>query len=301
MGIAKASVGGAMFLALAVAPGIAADTKPHIDTSGVNVQPAYPANAYGTGERGAVVMAVAVTPDGKVSRVRLVQTSGFNDLDSAAIAGVMGWKFIPATHDGVDVEDVSMVKLVFQPPDAADGASSTPAQPVPDPTIYLASSIDMKAERGKETDEKKPLPCPNGRIDVTLQFLHQNGAAALPGNHDPYAFAGVQVSAGKDDRASVLMVDREEYSPPMQNFIFQRTHMGGQKTDLQYSFFSYIGNLQTVSLVWNADGLITGYVGARQTQQTQLPSQPTHFRLLVSGAAARFTGAELTCTPAPAG
>src|ERR1700733_7212779 len=140
-------------------------------------------------------MAVGVAPDGKVSRVRLVETSGFNDLDSAAIAGVMGWKFIPAAHDGVNVEGVSMVKLVFQPPDtpAADGASSTPAQPVPDPTIYLASSIDMKAERGKEIEEEKPLPCPNGRIDVTLQFLHQNGAAALVGEQDPYPFTGVQI------------------------------------------------------------------------------------------------------------
>ena len=223
MRIVQAPLGALLLFVLTVAPSQAVDTKPHIDTSGVNMQPAYPASAYGTGERGAVVIAVAVTTEGKASRVRLLRTSGYNDIDSAAIAGVMGWRFIPATHDGANVEGVSTIKLVFQPPDPPQSANNTnpplPPPDVPAPTDFLPPEVELNADRGKFTDLVRPIPCANGRMDVTIEFQHVNGRAAL-GDGDP-AFSALEVSVG-EDRAGIVAVDREAYKPPIEDFGFQR-------------------------------------------------------------------------------
>jgi TonB family protein len=299
MRIAQVPLGALLLLALSAAPSRAVDTKPHIDTSGVNMQPAYPASAYGTGERGAVVMAIAVTKEGKASRVRLIQTSGYNDIDSAAIAGVMGWKFIPATHDGVVAEGISTIKLVFQPPapaPSANSASPPPQQPdVPAPKDFLPSQIDLDAERGKFADLVRPIPCANGRMDVTVAFQHVNGRAAF-GDGDP-AFAALQVSAG-EDRAGVVVVDREAYSPPIEDFGFQRSFANGSDASwVTYAYFGRFGAPQTISIFWNAYGLVTGRLGGEQDHETQLPSQPTEVRLRASGMVSRFIEPQLICLP----
>lgn len=301
MRIAQAPLGALLLLALSAAPSQAVDTKPHIDTSGVNMQPAYPASAYGTGERGAVVMAVAVTTAGKASRVRLIQTSGYNDIDAAGIAGVMGWKFIPATHDGAAVEGVSTIKLVFQPPDpppSADGANPPPPPPaVPAPTDFLPAQVDLAADRGKFADLVRPIPCANGRMDVTIEFQHVSGRAALAGEEGDAAFAALEVSSG-EDRAAVVAVDRETYDPPIEDFGFQRVFSNGRDTSwVTYSFFGRFGARQTVSIYWNAYGYVTGQLGGSQTHETQLPSQPKSVRLRVSSMASRFVEPQLICLP----
>jgi len=288
--------------ALMLAFGVASateDTQPHIDTSGVNLQPAYPASAYGTRESGAVVLGVGVTSEGKVSRIRLVQTSGFNDIDSTAIAGVMGWKFIPATHDRTAVEGVSVVKLVFQPPpDAAAQGNPTAAPEVKSPTNFLPSTIDLQAERSKFAYETRPIPCPNGKVTVTLQFQHVLGEAAFPYEAQGMAFMAVEVLSDHD-AAAVVMEDAEAASPPVEDFLFRRTSADGQQQskDLEFRGFGNFGTKESVSISWNAYGLVTGTVGNLQTQQTQLPSQPTKIRLTVSSLAARFIAPELVCVP----
>jgi protein TonB len=74
-------------------------TPPHVDTSGTNLQPAYPATAVVNGEQGSVGMEVLVGSDGKVRDMRLQKSSGYDDLDNAALAAVWGWKFIPASRN----------------------------------------------------------------------------------------------------------------------------------------------------------------------------------------------------------
>ena len=105
---------------LFVSPALAGITaKAHVDTSGVNMQPAYPATALAGHEQGAVIVAAAIREDGTVKNVAIAASSGYDDLDNAAANAVYKWKFVPAMVDGNSVEGDTQVKIVFNPPDEA--------------------------------------------------------------------------------------------------------------------------------------------------------------------------------------
>lgn len=104
-------------LALLPAAALSAETKPHVDASGTNMQPAYPETAVAGREQGAAVISVLVKSDGTVRRVSLLRSSGYSDLDNAAANAVNGWKFVPATDDGKPIEGWTNVQIVFTPPD----------------------------------------------------------------------------------------------------------------------------------------------------------------------------------------
>ena len=93
-----------------------ADSKPHVDLNAGNMQPAYPASAIPGKESGAAVVNATVRPDGTVRQVTLQVSSGFADLDTAALNAVKGWKFVPAMDDGEAVEADTSVQIVFSPP-----------------------------------------------------------------------------------------------------------------------------------------------------------------------------------------
>jgi protein TonB len=85
----------------------------------------YPDAAQLNGEEGTVLVDVYVRPNGRAGKVRVAQSSGFNDLDNAAVESVLNWRFVPATRDGDLVSDWSAVKIVYQLP--------RPAPPQPPP------------------------------------------------------------------------------------------------------------------------------------------------------------------------
>jgi protein TonB len=101
---------------LSATAALSAETKPHVDASGANMQPAYPASALPNREQGAVVISARIKADGAVRSVALRQSSGYSDLDSAAANAVSGWKFVPATKDGAPTEGWTSVQIVFAPP-----------------------------------------------------------------------------------------------------------------------------------------------------------------------------------------
>lgn len=102
---------------LCIASAFAGVTAPaHVDTSGVNKQPAYPATALAGREGGAVVIGASIRDDGSVKKVSLVQSSGYNDLDSAAANAVNNWKFVPALENGNSIDSTIKVQIVFTPP-----------------------------------------------------------------------------------------------------------------------------------------------------------------------------------------
>ncbi|HWA30895.1 MAG TPA: energy transducer TonB [Rhizomicrobium sp.] len=103
-------------ISLPVSAVLAADTLPRVDSSGANMQPAYPPTALPDKESGAVVISATVEPDGTVKAVNLRKSSGYADLDQAAANAVNGWKFIPATENGQPVEGKTAVQIVFTPP-----------------------------------------------------------------------------------------------------------------------------------------------------------------------------------------
>ncbi len=109
---------GLVVAALALLPVTAsgAETNAHLDATGANMQPAYPETAVAGREQGAVIVAVLVKTDGTVRRLALQKSSGFSDLDNAAMNAVNGWKFVPAMKDGVPVEGPAVVQVAFAPP-----------------------------------------------------------------------------------------------------------------------------------------------------------------------------------------
>ena len=146
--------------ALAAGP----DSPPHVDTSGVNHQPPYPQTALQNLERGAAVLGVAVTADGTVTRVSLIETSGFNDLDASAISTVLGWKFAPAMKEGAPVEGTTMVKLVFEPPAAAPNPDDAQPPP-PSSQLLFPARMTMSAADGKQEVRDFPVPCRRGAFE----------------------------------------------------------------------------------------------------------------------------------------
>ncbi|ODS97806.1 MAG: hypothetical protein ABS56_08170 [Lautropia sp. SCN 69-89] len=83
-----------------------ARSGPHVDaTWSGNVPPPYPTMARRMGDQGEVRLDVHVGADGRVTEVRLRQSSGSTLLDRTAIDTVRKWRFRPATVDGQPVAE----------------------------------------------------------------------------------------------------------------------------------------------------------------------------------------------------
>ena len=67
-------------------------------------KPKYPQASIRNNEIGTVKLKLLVNVNGYISRAKVVETSGFRDLDRAAMIGYMGCKFKPPVKDGVVTE-----------------------------------------------------------------------------------------------------------------------------------------------------------------------------------------------------
>ena len=61
----------------------------------------YPAISQRLGEQGKVVIRVLITKDGSARQAEVLQSSGFDRLDQAALRAVMGWRYVPGQRAGV--------------------------------------------------------------------------------------------------------------------------------------------------------------------------------------------------------
>ncbi|MCA3396756.1 MAG: energy transducer TonB, partial [Roseomonas sp.] len=68
-----------------------------------NRRPAYPEASRRRGEEGVVRVELRVDPNGRVVDVRVLESSGFNALDAAALEAVRDWRFRPAQRAGLPV------------------------------------------------------------------------------------------------------------------------------------------------------------------------------------------------------
>lgn len=101
---------------LAGQPAGAAESTARVDQSQPNPQPPYPDSAQLNGEEGTVLVGVLVRPTGRASNFRVEQSSGFEDLDTAAVQGAMNWHYVPAERNGDRVSDWTTIKIVFHLP-----------------------------------------------------------------------------------------------------------------------------------------------------------------------------------------
>jgi protein TonB len=107
---------------------LAADTPARVDPAQDQSELVYPDSARAAGEQGTVLVDVLVRPSGHASKFRVAQSSGYGDLDSAAVESVLNWRFVPAMRDGDTVTDWTTVKIVFQLPQTAAGTSAPTPQ-----------------------------------------------------------------------------------------------------------------------------------------------------------------------------
>lgn len=94
----------------------AADTSaPHVNTA-LPTPVQYPAAAQAAGEQGTVVVQLFIDGTGAPSRYSVVKSSGFPDLDLAALETAMNWHYVPAQRDGGPVSDWTKVSVVYTLP-----------------------------------------------------------------------------------------------------------------------------------------------------------------------------------------
>lgn len=75
------------------------------------ITPVYPRSARRKGREGCVTLEVRVSPEGNVVDATIVATSGFADLDHAALDAASSAHFAPATQDDTPIE--GCVRLTF--------------------------------------------------------------------------------------------------------------------------------------------------------------------------------------------
>ena len=78
------------------------------------IRPSYPIGARRRGEEGTVILDVNVDADGRAERVTLVSSSGFPELDRAAVRAAEQARFKPATRDRQPFASAARLTLIFR-------------------------------------------------------------------------------------------------------------------------------------------------------------------------------------------
>jgi TonB family protein len=106
------------------ASAMAADAGPKVDTS--RPTPViYPTVAQQAGEEGTVVMNVYVNDSGKAKKIAVAKSSGYTDLDTAAVETALNWHYVPAIRSGATVADWASVQVVYKLPGASAATQSS--------------------------------------------------------------------------------------------------------------------------------------------------------------------------------
>ena len=86
-------------------------TPPQVLNGGV---PVYPEKALEKEEEGKTLLSVLIDAMGKPKEVKVKTSSGFSELDKAAIRAVSNWQFIPAMQGGKSVASWYEVPVRFE-------------------------------------------------------------------------------------------------------------------------------------------------------------------------------------------
>ncbi len=78
-------------------------------------KPPYSARMIREGSQGAIDLEVYVLPNGRVGDARVVKSTGFEELDLAALAEAKRrWRLLPATRDGVAIAQWHRLRVTFK-------------------------------------------------------------------------------------------------------------------------------------------------------------------------------------------
>lgn len=118
----RALIGMVGIMLLSAGAASADDHSPKVDTS----QPTpvvYPLTAQTAGEEGTVVLRVRVNDDGRPAQADVARSSGYPDLDNAAVETALNWRYVPAVRDGAVTADWAAVQVVYKLPETQQHAS----------------------------------------------------------------------------------------------------------------------------------------------------------------------------------
>jgi TonB family protein len=101
---------------------LADDHPPKVDISRPTPV-VYPTASQARGEEGTVVLGVSVTDAGRPRRIRLLKSSGYSDLDNAAMETAFNWHYLPAVHGGETADDWATVQIKYTLPASATSVS----------------------------------------------------------------------------------------------------------------------------------------------------------------------------------
>ena len=76
-------------------------------------KPEWPKSSLRNEETGTVTLSFLIAADGRVGESKIVKSSGFRDLDKAAVAGISKCRFKPGTVDGVPQEGWQQMQYVW--------------------------------------------------------------------------------------------------------------------------------------------------------------------------------------------
>jgi protein TonB len=78
-------------------------------------RPPYSARMIREGNQGTIDLEVYVQPNGRVADARVVKSTGFDELDRAALAEAKrNWRLLPATRDGVPIAQWHRLRVTFK-------------------------------------------------------------------------------------------------------------------------------------------------------------------------------------------
>ena len=81
-----------------------------------NPHPTYPSRALRRGHGGTVQLKILVSPDGSAKTVTVVSSSGYSELDQAAVETVRKWHFEPAHRGDQPIAGYALQNISFTPP-----------------------------------------------------------------------------------------------------------------------------------------------------------------------------------------
>ncbi|MBI4433086.1 MAG: TonB family protein [Candidatus Omnitrophica bacterium] len=79
-----------------------------------NPPPRYPESARSRGEEGTVWMLVQISKEGRALAVKVKKSSGFAELDQAALEAIERWKFLPARIGAITIESQVQIPVRFE-------------------------------------------------------------------------------------------------------------------------------------------------------------------------------------------
>jgi protein TonB len=102
----------AVTLSLAAGMAMAAEVAATFDPAKCKAE--YPKASLMNEEQGTVTMSFLVSPDGSVLESKLDKTSGFKNLDKAALKSLAACKFKPGTKDGAPAQTWAKVDYAWK-------------------------------------------------------------------------------------------------------------------------------------------------------------------------------------------